>query len=139
MHAYFLEIGRAAVEAAKQITLRAWGRSDEELETTIKQDDSRFTNDRQKSPVTKIDSAAEQQIKSIISAAFPEHGFIGEEEGEERSDAPYKRIIDPIDGTRNYVRGLPYWAILLALSHHDEIIVSIVCIPMIGDLIWATK
>jgi len=106
---------------------------------TTKLDDARFADDHQKSPVTLADQAAEQQIKSIIKAAFPEHGFIGEEEGEERSDAEYKRIIDPIDGTRNFARGLPYWAILLALSYKDEIIVAIVCMPILGELIWATK
>lgn len=136
---YFLDIGLEAVNAAKTVTMSYRGRSPEELGMTTKLDDTRFTEDNQKSPVTIADQAAEQQMKAIIKAAFPEHGFIGEEEGEERSEADYKRIIDPIDGTRNFARGLPYWAILLALSSKDEIIVAIVCMPVLGDMIWATK
>ncbi len=136
---YFLDVWRQAVDLAKEVTLGYFGKSPEELGMITKLDDARFADDHQKSPVTLADQQAEQAIKQHLKKHFPEHGFIGEEEGEERSEADYKRIIDPIDGTRNFARWLPYWAILLALSYRDEIIVAIVCMPVMGDIIWATK
>lgn len=136
---YFLDIWLEAVNSAKAITMKYRGKSSEDLEMTTKLDDLRFVADHQKSPVTRVDKTTEQQMKAIIRTAFPEHWFIWEEEWEENNTADYKRIIDPIDGTRNYVRGLPYRAILLALSYKDEIIIAIVCIPVFDQIIWATK
>lgn len=135
----FLEIALLAVEAAKTITLSYWGKSPEELEYETKLDDLRFVDDHQKSPVTRADKEAEHAIKDSIKKQFPDHGFVGEEEGNEHENADYKRIIDPIDGTRNFARGLPYRAILLALSCKGEIIVAVVCTPVLGDLIRAMQ
>lgn len=103
-----------------------------------KADDVRHA-DHQKSPVTLADQEAEHAIKTLINQHFPDHGCIGEEGGSDNEQAEYKRIIDPIDGTRNFARGLPYRAIMLALSRNDEIIVAIVCTPVLGDLVRATK
>jgi len=139
MYNRFLDIGLQAVAAAKHVTMSYFGKSSEELGTVIKGDDSRFAADHQKSPVTLADQAVERTIKEIIKNHFPDHGFIGEEQGEEQGRSEYTWIIDPIDGTRNFARWLPYWWILLALSYQDEIIVAIVCMPIMGDLIWATK
>ena len=112
----FLRHGREAVALAEKVTMMYFGKSAEELGVLTKQDDTRFSQDHQKSPVTLADTQAEHVIKSYLRQQFPEHGFIGEEEGVEKSSADYKWIIDPIDGTRDFSRGLPYWGILLGLE-----------------------
>jgi fructose-1,6-bisphosphatase/inositol monophosphatase family enzyme len=71
---------------------------------TIKSSDKRFLEQYQKSPVTLADKEAERAIKEYVGFFYPDHGFIGEEEGEEQVNSDFKWIIDPIDGTRNFAR-----------------------------------
>lgn len=66
-------------------------------------------------PVTEADRAAEMVLRRMISQTFPEHGIIGEEFGEERADADYVWVLDPIDGTRAFMSGLPVWGTLIGL------------------------
>jgi histidinol-phosphatase len=90
------------------------------------------------SPVTAADREAEQRIVEVISAAFPAHGFLGEEFGE-RGAGDIRWIVDPIDGTRNFIRGLPFFAVLLALEEEGEITLGVVHEPVSGDVYWASK
>ena len=85
------------------------------------------------SPVTAADREAEETIVGHLRRAFPDHGFLGEESGAEGPTAA-RFIIDPIDGTRNFVRGIPFWATLLALEEDGAITAGVVCQPMTGDL-----
>ena len=85
------------------------------------------------SPVTDADREAEETIVAHLRRAFPGHGFLGEELGAD-GPAAARFIIDPIDGTRNYVRGIPFWATLLALEEDGAITAGVVCQPMTGDL-----
>ena len=68
-------------------------------------------------PVTEADRAAESAMRRHISRHFPEHGVIGEEFGAERPDAEYVWVLDPIDGTKSFISGLPVWGTLIALQH----------------------
>ena len=61
-------------------------------------------------PVTEADRAAETAMRALIRRTFPEHGIIGEEFGVERADAPYVWVLDPIDGTKSFIAGMPAWA-----------------------------
>ena len=65
-------------------------------------------------PVTAADRAAESAMRSLIRANFPDHGIIGEELGEERADAEYVWVLDPIDGTKSFISGMPVWGTLIA-------------------------
>ncbi|MBD3312445.1 inositol-phosphate phosphatase [archaeon] len=91
------------------------------------------------SPVTIADTEAERIIKEIISKAFPEHGFVGEEFGKEKENAEYKWIIDPIDGTKNYVRKIPLFATEIALMKGDELILGVSNAPAMKELLYAEK
>jgi myo-inositol-1(or 4)-monophosphatase len=66
-------------------------------------------------PVTAADRTAESAMRNLIRAQFPEHGIIGEEFGEERSDAEYVWTLDPIDGTKSFISGMPVWGTLVGL------------------------
>ena len=68
-------------------------------------------------PVTEADRAAEAVMRRLIKANFPQHGIIGEEFGNEREDADYVWVLDPIDGTKSFIAGFPIWGTLIALLH----------------------
>src|SRR5262245_55263535 len=71
-------------------------------------------------PVTAADRAAETAMRSLIRRAFPDHGVIGEEFGEENADAEYVWVLDPIDGTKSFISGMPAWGTLIALTRFGE-------------------
>jgi histidinol phosphatase-like enzyme (inositol monophosphatase family) len=77
-------------------------------------------------PVTQADRGGEDAIRALVSAHFPEHGFIGEERGEDRPDAEFVWVLDPIDGTRAFVAGLPLWTHLIALRRQGEPVVGVI-------------
>ena len=68
-------------------------------------------------PVTAADRAAETVMRSLIRRSFPAHGVIGEEFGEDRPDAEYVWVLDPIDGTKSFISGMPAWGTLIGLTH----------------------
>jgi myo-inositol-1(or 4)-monophosphatase len=72
---------------------------------------------RELDPVTEADRAAEAVMRRLIKANFPQHGIVGEEFGAENTDAEYVWVLDPIDGTKSFVSGLPIWGTLIALVH----------------------
>jgi len=71
-------------------------------------------------PVTAADRAAEAAMRTLIRRTFPEHGIVGEEYGEERADAEYVWMLDPIDGTKSFISGMPAWGTLMALTRLGE-------------------
>jgi myo-inositol-1(or 4)-monophosphatase len=71
-------------------------------------------------PVTAADHAAETAMRTLIRRTFPDHGIIGEEFGEERADAEYVWVLDPIDGTKSFISGMPVWGTLIALTRFGE-------------------
>jgi histidinol-phosphatase len=87
------------------------------------------------SPVSEADRAAEEVIRSLVAGRG--EGVLGEEFGDDGGDA--KWIVDPIDGTTNYVRGIPVWATLLALEREGEVVASLVSAPILGRRWWAAR
>jgi histidinol-phosphatase len=69
-------------------------------------------------PVTEADRAAEVAMRRLIKTTFPQHGIVGEEFGDENPDAEYVWVLDPIDGTKSFISGLPLWGTLIALTHN---------------------
>ncbi len=69
-------------------------------------------------PVTEADRAAEAAMRRLITTTFPQHGIVGEEFGDERPNAEYVWVLDPIDGTRSFISGVPLWGTLIALMHN---------------------
>ena len=89
------------------------------------------------SPVSEADHAAEEAIRAVVSASGRGEGVLGEEFGDDGGDA--KWIVDPIDGTTNYVRGVPVWATLLALERDGTVCASLVSAPALGHRWWAVR
>ncbi len=91
------------------------------------------------SPVTAADRACEKLIMDAIARDFPEDGVLGEEGGRREGRSGRKWIIDPIDGTRDFVRGIPLWAVLIGLEQDGEIVAGVAHSPRQGLLLWAAK
>ena len=90
--------------------------------------------------VSKADTAAEGIIREILSEARPTYGWLGEETGGSDGEDPTRRwIVDPLDGTTNFLHGLPHWAISIALEHKNEIVSAVVYDPLKDELFWAEK
>ena len=85
---------------------------------------------------TNVDQIAEEKIIDIIFNAFPDHQILAEESGHIKpdEDSPYQWIIDPIDGTTNFIAGLPIFAISIGLKYQDEIIFGIIYQPLLDEL-----
>lgn len=98
-------------------------------------------------PVTKADKEIEQMIREAIGARFPDDGILGEEEAEKKvfiksqdSDEGQRRwIVDPIDGTFNFARGIPIFSTLIAFEENDDIVAGAILNPVTKDLFWAEK
>ena len=82
------------------------------------------------SPVTAADRAAELVMLKLIAARFPQHGIIGEEYGRERDDAEFIWVLDPIDGTKSFISGVPLFGTLIALARHGKPILGIIDQPI---------
>ena len=124
MHSPFLATALDAAKAAAQVIRRYYQRN---LEITIKAD---------KSPVTQADVETEKVIREIIAARFPDHGFYGEETGQQALDAEYLWLVDPIDGTKAFVREYPFFSTQIALMHRGRLIVGVSSAPVYGELAY---
>jgi len=89
------------------------------------------------SPVSEADRAAEEAVRALVAASGRGEGVLGEEFGDDGGDA--KWIVDPIDGTTNYVRGVPVWATLLALEREGVVCAAVVSAPALGHRWWAVR
>jgi len=85
-------------------------------------------------PVTQADREAEAAIRRLITARYPDHGVIGEEYGEDRPEADHVWILDPIDGTRAFIAGLPLWTNLIALRTDDRPTVGVIGQPYLDEI-----
>ena len=121
-----LEVAIAAARAAGAVALQYFRTA---LQVERKLD---------RSPVTVADREAEQRAVAVLREAFPDHGILGEEFGEQGGTGA-RWIIDPIDGTKSFIRGIPYFATLIALEEEGEITTGAVYAPALDDLLYARK
>lgn len=128
-HSPFLAVALKAVKEAEKIILEGLRRG---VQSELKAD---------LTPVTAADRGAEECIKQIISKEFPNHTFFGEE-GEKTDLSGHKGytwIIDPIDGTKSYIRGNPLFGTQLALMHDGELALGVSNVPLMNELLYAEK
>ena len=123
-HSPFLQTALEAARAAADV-VRHYYQSN--LAITIKAD---------KSPVTVADVETEKAIRAIVSARYPDHGFYGEETEASGLDSEYVWIVDPIDGTKAFVREYPMFSTQIALMHRGRLIVGVSSAPAYGELAW---
>lgn len=124
-HSPFLTTALEAANAAADVIRRYYQRN---LDVMIKAD---------KSPVTQADIETEKAIRNIIGQRFPEHGFYGEETGQSALDAEYLWLVDPIDGTKAFVREYPFFSTQIALMHRGRLIVGVSSAPVYGEIAYA--
>jgi myo-inositol-1(or 4)-monophosphatase len=84
-------------------------------------------------PVTEADKGAERAMRALIEQHYPDHGILGEEYGHKPSRSGLTWILDPIDGTRQFIAGLPLWGTLIGLAHEDKAIVGVIDQGYIGE------
>jgi len=125
LYANELACARRAALAAGEIALRHAGR----IAFDAKADES---------PVTAADRECEAAIVRILEEAFPDDGLMGEEGAAKPSRSGRRWIIDPIDGTRDFIRGTPTWATLIALEEGDRVVVGVANLAAMGELYWAS-
>lgn len=88
------------------------------------------------SPVTIADREAEAYLRSAIAARYPAHAVLGEEDGlSGAADATYRWILDPIDGTKSFVRGVPLYGVMVGLVREGQPVVGVVNIPALGEIV----
>jgi histidinol phosphatase-like enzyme (inositol monophosphatase family) len=90
-------------------------------------------------PVTRADREAEREMRVLIERAFPDHGILGEEEGEKPARVPWRWIIDPLDGTRSFVRGVPLYGTLVGVEVRGEPAVGVIYLPALDELVAAAR
>jgi histidinol-phosphatase len=88
-------------------------------------------------PVTQADKHAEQILREMITRYWPDHGIIGEEYDDMNSDAHYRWILDPIDGTKSFISGVPLYGTLLALTAGEKALLGVAYFPALDDMIYA--
>lgn len=91
------------------------------------------------SPVTIADKECEKLIAKMLEEAFPEDGMLGEEGSSKESKNGRRWIVDPIDGTRDFVRGNPLWSVLIALEKDGEVQAGVVHLPLMGNTCWGSR
>ena len=91
-----------------------------------------------RTPVTEVDRAVETELRTILGVERRRDAILGEEEGQTGTSAR-RWIVDPIDGTRNYSRGVPVWATLIALEDHGQVTVGVVSAPALHRRWWAER
>ena len=123
----FLKTAIEAAEAAQKVIKKYYAG---EFEIEIKPDET---------PVTIADIETEKVIKKIILDAFPDHGFYGEETGKVNENAEYNWLIDPIDGTKSFVRGYPFFSTQIALMRNGELILGVSNSPEFNEMAYAEK
>ena len=127
MSSQFLDAALEAAEAATAIIQRLYRGN---IQVREKAD---------KSPVTIADVEAEKAIRAVLETRFPDHGFYGEETGSRQRDAEYLWLVDPIDGTKAYVREYPMFSTQIALMHRGELILGVSSASEYGELAFAEK
>jgi histidinol-phosphatase len=90
-------------------------------------------------PVTIADRKVEEYIRERIEAEFPSHSILGEEKGVSSCQGQYRWIIDPIDGTQSFIRGVPLYTVLLALVHEEEPKIGVIHVPPLNETVSAAK
>ena len=121
-----LEAALAAVSQAAPTTLRWFNASD--LAVIEKSDHS---------PVTEADRAAEAQLRSHLLNAFPQDAFLGEETGVAAGTSGFEWVVDPIDGTKSFIRGVPLYAMLVGCRHEGRGVLGVIAIPALAEMVYA--
>ena len=128
-----MQFAIAAAREAGEITLRYFRT---ELRVETKAD---------RSPVTVADRQSETRLRELIGREYPGHGILGEEQGDQQGSGPYRWIIDPLDGTKSFIHGVPLYGVLVGLEEVGEreedgrVLLGVAHFPALGETVWAAR
>lgn len=123
----FLDLALDAAQDAGEVILR------------YLQGDLAVEQKSDETPVTVADREGERRLRGRIEERFPDHGILGEEFGAVRAGAPYRWVLDPIDGTQSFIRGVPLWGVMVGLEHEGEPLVGVLHFPALHETVWARR
>ena len=121
-----LKLACKIAHEAGNLTLRYFQRDD--LQVDLKHDHT---------PVTVADREAEQLLRERIQADFPSDAILGEEFGEQIGDSGFRWILDPIDGTKSFIHGVPLYAVLIGVEHEGQSHIGVIHLPALGETVYA--
>ncbi len=121
-----LDVARGAALAAGELIARHYARG---VEVEFKEDAT---------PVTIADREAEDTIRRLLGRAFPDHAILGEERGRSGT-SEFLWLVDPLDGTKSFVRGTPFFSTQIALMHQGELVLGVSHAPLYGETMWARR
>jgi histidinol-phosphatase len=127
------------VDRDVEFALRAADTADAITVARFRAADLRVTRKPDRTPVTDADTAAEEALRALISGERPDDAVLGEEGGGAVPASGRGWVLDPIDGTKNFSRGMPAWATLIALTVHGEPVVGVASAPALGRRWWAAR
>jgi histidinol-phosphatase len=136
--ALFARAPEAELEAWLALAHAAADEADELARATFRRD-LQISTKPDRTLVTQADTAIERAIRARIKAAYPDHGLVGEEYGVEAGDAATRWYIDPIDGTHNFVRGVPLFGTLIAVERDGELQAAVLSAPSLHERWWARR
>ncbi len=122
-----IDIAKEAARAAGKILKENYGKLDP---TAVRQ---KTVNDF----ISFVDEQSEEKIISLIKDTYPDHSFLAEESGLQENDKSYQWIIDPLDGTTNYIHQIPVFAVSIGLKFKDELILGVIYNPINNEMFWA--
>ncbi|WP_421737340.1 histidinol-phosphatase [Caulobacter sp.] len=129
LDAFIIDLNRASAEVILPLFRADHGLEDKGAGKNLPRDSHGAFD-----PVTEADRGAEAVIRKLIAEHYPEHGVIGEEYGEDRPDAEFVWVLDPIDGTRAFISGLPLWTTLIGLRHQGRPVLGSIGQPYVGEI-----
>ncbi len=124
-----LELAKQAAADAGEILKKSF--------RTLGRSDAAFKSERD--PVTRLDRESEKLIVRRIADAFPKHAVLAEEGDGDASGADCRWIIDPLDGTVNYLHGSPVYAVSIALEENGTLVMGVINVPQLGEMFWASQ
>lgn len=122
-----LDLALGAAQDAGEVTLRYF------------QGDLAVEQKADETPVTVADREGERRLRARIEERFPDHGIVGEEFGTVRAGAPYRWMLDPIDGTESFIRGVPLWGVMVGLENEGEPLLGVLHFPALQETVWARR
>ncbi|HRP68961.1 MAG TPA: inositol monophosphatase family protein [Turneriella sp.] len=127
---FFLSLLPEATEISKDVSQRYFKKPLDQIGIQHKADAS---------PVTAADIEIESRLRSLIEKKFPDHGIVGEESGNTKSDADFVWVLDPIDGTKSFISGVPLFTTLIALLHKGNPECGAIYQPILNELVWGNN
>ncbi|HEX6866278.1 MAG TPA: histidinol-phosphatase [Caulobacteraceae bacterium] len=121
LDAFLLELNRASAKVVLPLFRADHGLTDKGTKAAF-------------DPVTDADRNAEEAIRKLIAERYPDHGVIGEEHGEDRPEAEFVWVLDPVDGTRAFIAGLPLWTTLIGLRFQGRPVLGSIGQPVLGEV-----